>query len=143
MAWSCIRCSTLNEETATMKIPWERYALAFLGIVLGGAIGTTLTHTPLLPAIGTVGTALIGGDVFWLGASYIKIEVETDDESTEAEQEGSATDSVRGHAERHFVDEHPGALVRLYVSDNKDYQVAAAAGFCYIEAAEFAKGIVP
>ena len=44
---------------------------------------------------------------------------------------------------RHFVDEHPGALVRLYVSDNKDYQVAAAAGFCYIEAAEFAKGIVP
>jgi len=55
-----------------MKIPWERYALAFLGIVLGGAIGTTLTHTPLLPAIGTVGTALIGGYVFWLGASYIK-----------------------------------------------------------------------
>jgi len=32
-------------------------------------------------------------------------------------------------------------FVRLYVSDNKDYAEAEAAGFCYIEAAEFAKGI--
>jgi len=29
----------------------------------------------------------------------------------------------------------------LYVSDNKDYEEAHAAGFCYIEAAEFAKGM--
>ena len=55
-----------------MKIPWERYALAFLGIILGGAIGTTMTHTALLPAVGTVGAALIVGYVFWLGAGYIK-----------------------------------------------------------------------
>jgi len=55
-----------------MKIPWERYALAFLGIVLGGAIGTTLTHTALLPAIGTVGAAVVMAYLFWLGASYIK-----------------------------------------------------------------------
>ena len=55
-----------------MKIPWERYALAFLGIILGGAIGTTMTHTALLPAVGTVGMALIVGYVFWLGAGYIK-----------------------------------------------------------------------
>jgi hypothetical protein len=33
------------------------------------------------------------------------------------------------------------AAVRLYVSDNKDYAQASAAGFCYIEASDFAKGI--
>ncbi len=35
----------------------------------------------------------------------------------------------------------PAARVRIYVSDNKDYAEAEAAGFCYVEAAEFAKGI--
>ena len=39
-----------------------------------------------------------------------------------------------------FRDQFPAAMIRLYVSDNKDYAEADAAGFTYIEASEFAKG---
>ncbi len=35
----------------------------------------------------------------------------------------------------------PEDVVWIYISDNKDYDAAAAAGFAYIEAAEFAKGL--
>ncbi len=37
----------------------------------------------------------------------------------------------------------PGEIhLRMYVSDNKDLEEARAAGFCYVEASNFADGIV-
>jgi hypothetical protein len=41
-----------------------------------------------------------------------------------------------------IAQEYKSSMIRLYVSDNKDMAIAEAAGYCYIEAAEFAKGIV-
>ena len=51
-----------------------------------------------------------------------------------------ATPNRRGNL-MEFRRRFPEALIRIYVSDNKDYAEADAAGFTYVEANEFAKGI--
>ncbi len=51
---------------------------------------------------------------------------------------GSRADNLRAAA----VACEPTATLRLYVSDNKDQAEAQAAGFVYIEAADFARGVI-
>ncbi len=57
---------------------------------------------------------------------------------------GSRRANLRAFAEAHQAYAAAAAgypVILVYVSDNKDYAEAEAAGFCYVEAAEFAKGI--
>jgi len=42
---------------------------------------------------------------------------------------------------RALLEKHTDAQLRIYVSDNKDIGKAVQAGFCYIEAVNFAAGV--
>jgi hypothetical protein len=57
-----------------MKTTWQYYAIALLGVILGGAVGRNLFGVALLPAVGTVGLAVVVGAIFWFGSTrYLKI----------------------------------------------------------------------